>query len=108
MTYGSQRSSIKLSQVLCQLLKQQSAPDVDKEFIIENYKIKGCMALLKKVTESIIKGPCGKLTWLIKYTTGETKELIKHCIGKSGNIEYKNAIKVCKKVWEPANFISIL
>ena len=28
-TFGSQRSSIEVSDVLCQLLKQQSAPDVD-------------------------------------------------------------------------------
>ena len=58
------------------------------------------MTLFKEVMESIIKDPPGGLTWLTEYITGETKELIKHCIGQSGNKWYENTIKFCKESME--------
>ena len=42
--------------------------------------------------ESKIEDPCGRPTCLIKYTTGEAKELIKHCIEQPANKGYENAI----------------
>ena len=47
------------------------------------------MTLLREVVESEIEDPCGRLTRLIKYTTGEAKELIKHCIEQSANNGYE-------------------
>ena len=44
--------------------------------------------------EGKIEDPCGRLTCLIKYKTGETKELIKHFIEQPVNKEYENAINL--------------
>ena len=38
------------------------------------------MALLAEVVETKIEEPRGKITRLIKFFTGEARELIKHCI----------------------------
>ena len=38
------------------------------------------MALFAEVVETKIEKPRGRLTRLIKFTTGEARELIKHCI----------------------------
>ena len=73
-----------------QLLKQQSAPDVDIDVFDGNpLNFKYFMTLLREVVESEIEDPCGRLTCLIKYTTGEAKELIKHCIEQSANKGYE-------------------
>ena len=45
----------------------------------------------EEVVESKREDPCGRLIHLIKYTTGEAKELIKHCIDLPANKGYKNA-----------------
>ena len=72
---GSQRSFIKVSDVLCQLLKQQSAPDVDIDvFNCNPLNFKYFMILFREVVESRIEGPRDRLTRVIKYTTGEAKE----------------------------------
>ena len=72
-TFGSQRSSIEVSDVLCQLLKQQSAPDVDV-FDGNPLNFKCFMTLFREVVESKIEDPHGRSTHLIKYTTAEAKE----------------------------------
>ena len=38
------------------------------------------MEIFKEVVEKRREDPRGRLTRLIKYTTGEAKDLIKHCI----------------------------
>ena len=52
------------------------------------------MTLFRKVVEGKIEDPCGRLTCLIKYITGEAKELIKHFIEQPVNKEYENAINL--------------
>ena len=47
------------------------------------------MSLLRELVESKIEDHCGRLTGLIKYTTGEAKELIKHCTEQSTNKQIK-------------------
>ena len=44
--------------------------------------------------ESKIEDPHGRLTCLIIYTTGEAKELIKHCIEQPTNKGYENAVNL--------------
>ena len=52
------------------------------------------MTLFREVVESKIEDPCGRLARLIKYTTGEAKELIKHCIEQPANKGYENAVNL--------------
>ena len=49
------------------------------------------MALFKKVEESMVDDPRGSLARLIIYTTGDAKELIKHCIQLPSNERFNNA-----------------
>ena len=84
--FGSQRSSIEVSGVLRQLLEQQSAPDVDIDVFDGNpLNFKYFMTLFREVVESKIEDPCGRLIDLMKYTTAEAKELIKHDIEQPAN-----------------------
>ena len=57
------------------------------------------MALFKEVVESKIDDPRGRLTRLIKYTTGDAKELIKHCIQLPSIEGFKNAKYLSEKVY---------
>ena len=53
-TFGGQRSSIEVSDVLCQLLKQQSAPDVDINVFDGNpLNFKYFMTFFREVVESV-------------------------------------------------------
>ena len=71
LTLRSQKSLIEVSDVLCQLLKQQSAPDVDIDVFDGNpLNFKYFMSLFRQVVESKMKDPRGRLARLIKYTTG--------------------------------------
>ena len=93
-TFGSQRNLIEVSDVLCQLSKQQSAPGVGIDVFDGNPPNFKCfMTLFREVVESKIEDPRGRLTRLIKYTTGEAKELIKHCI-EPGNKGYENVVNL--------------
>ena len=49
------------------------------------------MALFREVVESKVDDPRGKLTRLIKYTSGDARELIKHCIQLPSNEGFKHA-----------------
>ena len=74
-------------------MKQQSAPDVDIDVFDGNpLNFKYFMMLFREVMESKIEDPCGRLTRPIKYTIGETEELIKHCMAQPANKRYENAI----------------
>ena len=69
-----------------QLLEQQSAPDVDIDVFDGNpLNFKYFMTLFREVVESKIEDPCGRLIDLMKYTTAEAKELIKHDIEQPAN-----------------------
>ena len=60
--------------VLYQLLKQQAALEVDVEVSDENLlNFKCFMSLFKEVVETKVDDPRGRLTRLIRYTSGEVK-----------------------------------
>ena len=62
-------------------VKQQAAPDVDLDVIDGNpLECHYFMTLLHEVVEKRVDDPRGKLTRLIKYTKGDAKEMIKHCV----------------------------
>ena len=81
--------------ILCQLLKQQSAPDVDIEVFDGNLlNFKYFTSIFKEVVESKIEDPRGRLTRLIRYTSGEAKELVKNCIYLPPGQGYQNAMEM--------------
>ena len=97
-----------ISQMLCKLLKLQAAPKVDLEpFDGNTLNYHYSMALFKKVVKSKIDDPRGRLTRLIKYTTGDTKELIKHCIQVPSNEGFKNAKYLLEKVYGNLDIILV-
>ena len=54
------------------------------------------MEIFKELVEKRIEDPIGRLTRLIEYTTGEGKDLIKHCIQKSLSERYKYALELLR------------
>ena len=55
------------------------------------------MALFKEVVERKIDDPKGQLTGLIKFTRGEAKQLIQHCIQLPDLLGHKQAVSLMKR-----------
>ena len=87
----------KVSKMLCQLFKQQGAPEVDIDvYSGDPLEYHYFMEIFKKVVEKRIEDSRGRLTRLIKYTTGEAKDLIKYYIQQPLSEGYKNALKLLR------------
>ena len=89
-----------VSEILCKLLKLQTEPEVDMEpfdgSVLKNHHF---MALFKEAVESKVEDPRGRLIRLLKYTLGEAKELINHCIQLPSNEGFKYAKNLLEKVY---------
>ena len=82
----------EMAQMMNKLLRQQAAPEVDIDvFTGDPTEYLYFLAVFEEVVEKKIDDARGRLTRLIKYTDGEPKEMIKHCIHQPANIGYKNA-----------------
>ena len=77
------------SDILYKLLQQQAAPEVDTEYFDGNPLN---FSLFSEVEETKINNPRGRLTRLIKYTIGESKELIKDCIQLPHDCGHQTAV----------------
>ena len=89
------QSDGEVSNMLCKILQQQGAPEVDIDtFSGDRLEYHYFMEVFKEVVEKRIKNPRGRFTRLIKYTTGEAKDLIKHCIQQPSAEGYENAMKL--------------
>ena len=88
------------SDALCKLLQLQAAPEVDMEQFDDNpLNYHYFMALFAEVLETKIEEPRGRLTRLIKFTTGEARELIKHCIQLPHNRGYQHARALLERTY---------
>ena len=97
----------KTSSVLCKLLQQQAAPEVDIDCFDGNpLNYHYFMALFCEVVETNIEDPTGRLTRLLKYTVGESKELIKHCIQLPHDKGYKYAKSLLEKTYGNPKILS--
>ncbi|XP_057294388.1 uncharacterized protein LOC130622946 [Hydractinia symbiolongicarpus] len=86
--------------VLCELLLQQSAPDIKIDPFDGNVlDFQYFMTTFEAVVETKIKSNKGRLTRLINYTTGEPKELIKSCIYDTSEHCYSRAKDLLKKTY---------
>ena len=64
------RNNISAAEMMCKLVNQQFAPKIDSEFHF-------FVAAFDEAVEQEIEDSHGKLTYLIKCTTGEVKEMVK-------------------------------
>ena len=88
------------SDMLCKLLQLQPTPNVNIEtFHVNVSSHHYFIALFREVAESKVDDPRGKLTKLIKYTSGDARELIKHCIQLPSNEEFKHTKFLLEKVY---------
>ena len=84
--------------MICKLFQQQGAPEVEVDKFSGNpLEYQYFSTMFKEVVERKIKDPVGRLTRLIKFTDGEAKDLIKHCIHLTPEIDYDTAIMVLNK-----------
>ena len=84
--------------VLCQLPKQQAAQDVEIDTFDGNpLNYFYFMELFKEAVEKKVDDPKGRLTRLIRFTSGEAKELIQPCIQLPYLVRYKQTISLMER-----------
>ena len=82
----------RVSKMMCQLLKQQSAPDIDIDIFSGNLMdFDYFMAVFSEMVEKKVDDPRGKVTWLIKFVTGDAKEMAKNYIQLPAEIRFETA-----------------
>ena len=92
MTINIQSMGQDVSEILCKLVKQQEAPDVDFDVFDGNpLEYHYFMTLFHEVVEKRVDDPRGKLTCLIKYNKGDAKEIIKYHVQQPPAQGFKNA-----------------
>ena len=64
------------------------------------------MALFQEVVESKVEDPRGRLIRLLKYISGEAKELINHCIQLPSNEGFKYAKYLLEVYGNPHNILA--
>ena len=80
------------TEILCKLVKHKSAPYVDLDAVGGNLlEYHYFMMLFHEIVEKRVDNPRGKLTRLIKYTKGDAKEMIKHCVQQPPGERFRNA-----------------
>ena len=81
-----------VSDILCKMMKQQSAPEININVFDGNpLNFHYFMAVFKEAVEKKIEYTRGRLTWLIKYTIGEAKDLIMNYIQLPAKEGYESA-----------------
>ena len=79
-------------------MKLQAAPDVEIDtFSGDPLEFTYFIKNFKDIIESTVDSQSGRLNRLIKYTEGEAKELIKHCVHEDKNECYNKALELLEK-----------
>ena len=66
------------------------------------------MTLFHELVEKRIDEPRGRLTRLIRYTKGDSKDMIQHCMEQPPSVGYKNAKKsLDQKYRNPYNIMGV-
>ncbi len=90
-------SSRSFNETLLEVLQLQSAPKVDMDvFSGEVLEYQYFIETFREVVERVIPDERGRLTRLIQYTSGEPKELIRHCIHDDPGTCYTHAMDLLK------------
>ena len=89
---------MKWGKMLCQLVKQQSASTVNiEEFSGNPLQYSYFWSMFQEVVEKKIADPQGRLSRLIKLTTGEVRELVKPFIHDNLKYGYENSMKLLER-----------
>ena len=93
-------NDVNVAEMMCKLVNQESAPEIDIDVFGGNpLEFHYFMAVFDEVVEKKIEDPHGKLTSLIKYTTGEVKEMLKNCIQLPPKEGYENSKQMMHKLY---------
>ena len=80
---------------LCHLVKQLLAPDVELDvFDCNQLDFKYFMTLFHEAVGKKIDDSRGRLTRLLKYTSVNAKEMIKHCVQEPPTMGYQHVEKI--------------
>ena len=91
-------SEKKIMDALCHLVKQQLAPNIELDVFDGNpLDFHYFMTLFYEVVERRIDDPRGRLGRLLKYASGNAKEMIKHCAQEPPTMGYQHAKKILVK-----------
>ena len=102
---GNQKDTVVM---MSKLIRQQAAPDVDMDIFSGNHvDYHYFIAVFEEVVEKKIDDPQGRLTRLMKYTYGEPKVMIKHCIQQPVLVGYKNARSLLEEKYRNPHYIVI-
>ena len=82
-----------VSEMICKLLQHQGAPEVELDKFSGNPMEYQYFVTMFKSDNVKISDQMGRLTRLIKFTDGEAKELIRHCIHLPPEAGYETAVK---------------
>ena len=83
---------------MIQTLKLQAAPKVEIEtFRGDPLEYSYFMDCFKDVVENLVENPRQRLVRLLKYTEGDAKDLIKHCIQEDASTCYDEAVRLLEK-----------
>ena len=89
-----------VAEMMCKLVNQQSAPEIDIDVFGGNpLEFHYFMAVCDEAVEKKIEDPHGKLTCLIKYTTGKAKEMVKNCIQLPPKEGYETVKEMMHKLY---------
>ena len=89
---------LKLNELMVETLKLQSAPKVEIDtFAGDPLEYNYFIETFKDVVENLITDPRQRLVRLLKYTKGEAKELIKHCVYDETESCYEIALNLLKE-----------
>ena len=95
---GTNPSLLKLNELMIQTIKLQSAPKVEIEaFKGDPLEYFYFMENFKDVVENLVENPKQRLVRLLKYTEGDAKELIKHCVHENVDVCYEEALRLLEK-----------
>ena len=76
-------------------MKQLLAPDVELDvFDCNQLDFQYFMTLFHEVVEKRIDDSRGRLTRLLKYTSVNAKEMIKHCVQEPSTVGYQHVEKI--------------
>ena len=86
--------------MMCKIVNQQSAPEIDIDIFGGNpLEFHYFMAVFDETVKKKVEDQRGKLTRLIKYTTGEVKEMVKNCIELPPKEGYEAAEQLIYKLY---------
>ena len=89
---------------MCKLVNQQPAPGKNIDVFGGNsLKFHYFMADFDEAVENNIEDPHGQLTWLIKHTTGEVKEMVKNCIQSPPKEGYETTKQMMHQLYGDPN-----